>query len=153
MPERQIPESRKTLYYCGMGLSILGLLLFLSIFLTFFWNFGNFDGFSQRTASFGIRGFLGIILMGVGKNMMVVAAKGLAGSGIVLDPEQARKDVEPWSRMGGGMVQDALSEVGVVKQLEDHLAAPQPAVKVRCRSCHVLNDETAKFCNHCGAAL
>jgi hypothetical protein len=30
-----------------------------------------------------------------------------------LDPEQARKDVEPVARMAGGVVGDALEEAGV----------------------------------------
>ena len=77
-----------------------------------------------------------------------------AGSGVVLDPEKARKDVEPWSRMGGGVVQDALSEIEVVKKIEDRFDSPKPQViKVRCRSCRMLNDETAKFCNQCGAVV
>jgi hypothetical protein len=29
----------------------------------------------------------------------------------------------------------------------------QDVVKVRCRSCQSLNDETAKFCGQCGAAI
>jgi RNA polymerase subunit RPABC4/transcription elongation factor Spt4 len=82
-----------------------------------------------------------------------VGAKGWAGSGVVLDPETARKDVEPWSRMGGGVLQDALSEVQVVKKIEDRLDSPKPQVKVRCRKCQTLNDEPAKFCNQCGSAI
>ena len=39
--------------------------------------------------------------------------RGLAGSGVVLDPEKAREDVEPWSRMAGGVVKDALDESGI----------------------------------------
>ena len=44
---------------------------------------------------------------------MGIAARGLAGSGVVLDPEKARTDVEPWTRMAGGMVGDALDEAGI----------------------------------------
>jgi RNA polymerase subunit RPABC4/transcription elongation factor Spt4 len=94
----------------------------------------------------------GMVLMMAG-GMKHVGAKGWAGSGIVLDPEKARKDVEPWSRMGGGVEQDALSEVEVVKKIEDRLDSPAPQVKVRCRKCQTLNDETAKFCNQCGSSI
>ena len=59
--------------------------------------------------------------------------------------------------MGGEMLNDALSEVDVVKKLGDRLeaAAPtaSPLVKVRCRKCAALNDESAKFCNQCSAAI
>ena len=50
-------------------------------------------------------------------------------------------------------LQDALSEVNIVKKLEEHLDAPPAQVKVRCRQCQTLNDETSKFCNQCGAEL
>jgi hypothetical protein len=92
-------------------------------------------------------------LMVVGGILMSVGARGAAGSGLVLDPSRARQDLEPWSRMGGGMVQDALSEVNVVRKIEEGAAHPQPQVKIRCRKCQALNDETAKFCNQCGAPL
>src|SRR5262249_852674 len=127
--------------------------LFLSTFVTFMANFGNFDNFEDRARSEGFRSFGGIVLMMIGGFLMKVGAKGWAGSGMVLDPEKARKDVEPWSRMGGGVVQDALSEVEVVKKLEDRLDSPEPQVKVRCQKCQALNDEAAKFCNQCGSAI
>jgi hypothetical protein len=152
-PQKQIPPQRKALYYAGMGLIGLGLLLFLSTFVTFLGNFGNFENFEGRAQSEGFRAFGGIVLMAAGATLMNIGARGLAGSGVVLDPERARKDVEPWSRMGGGMVQDALSEVEVAKKLERRLDEPAPQVKVRCQKCHALNEESAKFCNQCGAAL
>lgn len=149
----QVSPDRKALYYIGMGLAVIGLLLFLSTFVTFMANFGNFDDFDNRAKSEGFRAFGGMGLMMLGGFLMNVGAHGLAGSGVVLDPEQARKDVEPWSRMGGGIVQDALSEVEIAKKLEARLDAPSQVIKVRCRACQALNDETAKFCNQCGAAL
>jgi predicted RNA-binding Zn-ribbon protein involved in translation (DUF1610 family) len=45
-------------------------------------------------------------------------------------------------------MKDALDEV--------KLTAPPPAgevVKIRCPKCRELNDEDARFCKHCGAAL
>jgi hypothetical protein len=152
-PNKQIPPERRALYYVGMALIGIGLLLFLSTFVTFLANFGNFDNFEGRAKSEGFRAFGGMVLMMIGGFMMNVGAKGWAGSGVVLDPERGRKDVEPWSRMGGGMVQDALSEVEVVKKIGDRLDAPAPHVKVRCQKCQTLNDETAKFCNQCGSAI
>ena len=40
---------------------------------------------------------------------------------MILDPQQAREDTEPLNRAAGGMLQDALSEVPLVKKLEDRL--------------------------------
>jgi hypothetical protein len=105
---------------------------------------------------------LGMALMAIGQMVRTAGAQGLAGSGVILDPEQARKDLEPWNRMKGGMVQDAASEVEVVNKFADHLdheAEEEPApemkevVKIRCRACHALNDEAARFCNQCGEPL
>lgn len=39
------------------------------------------------------------------------------------------------------------------KQRETEVRRAPSVVKVRCRSCQSLNDEAAKFCNQCGAAL
>ncbi|MGQ9591016.1 MAG: hypothetical protein ACUVYA_12050 [Planctomycetota bacterium] len=116
-----------------------------------------------------VRAVAGMVLAMAGGIIAAVGAKGLAGSGVILDPEQARKDVEPWSRMAGGVADDALSEVDVVKKLAESLdrtsgrpaeapdgrepAATGPPVKVRCRSCRALNDEDARFCDQCGAEI
>ncbi len=154
MPTRnEIPPGRKGLYYAGMVVSGIGALLFLSTFVSFMANFGNFEHFEDRARSEGFRAFGGMILIIIGSFLMGVGAKGWAGSGVVLNPDQARKDVEPWSRMAGGVVQDALSEVEVVKNLGSRQGTPEPRIKVRCRKCQTLNDETAKFCNQCGAAI
>jgi rRNA maturation endonuclease Nob1 len=55
--------------------------------------------------------------------------------------------------MGGGILQDALSEVEVAKKAEELLHAPVPQIKLRCQKCQALNDEHAKFCNQCGSAI
>src|SRR5262249_61498058 len=65
-PQRQISPKRKRLYYIGMALLILGLLLFLSSFVTFLINFGNFDDFEARAGSGGFRGMGGIALRVLG---------------------------------------------------------------------------------------
>jgi hypothetical protein len=150
---RQIPAERKALYYAGMLLTAIGVLLFLSAFVTFLANFGDFKDFAERMKSMGLRAFGGMVLIGVGQAMMSIGTRGLAGSGVLIDPERARKDVEPWSRMGGGMVQDALSEVEVVHKLEERLSSKEPLVKVRCPKCQALNDEAARFCNQCAGPL
>ncbi|HWL52178.1 MAG TPA: SHOCT domain-containing protein [Chthoniobacteraceae bacterium] len=106
-----IPPERKRLFTIGTALLIFGALLFGSTFVSFFLHFGEFDPGPSFGKSIGLRAFSGIILIGVGNLLRTVAARGLAGSGVVLDPQQARRDLEPWSRMGGGMVKDALEEV------------------------------------------
>lgn len=157
-PQREISPDRKLLYYGGMGCSIVGGLLFLSTFVTGCANFGNFDHFEERARGEMGRAIGGMVLLIIGGALMNAGRAGLAGSGIVLDPQKARKDLEPWNRTAGGMANDALDEIDLAKKLEaklDEPAAPPPAaaapvIKVRCRECAALNDETAKFCNQCG---
>jgi len=150
-PKKQIPPERKALYYGGMALTGLGFILFLSVFFTGAMNFGNFENFEGRVRSEAFRGITGMVMIIAGGFLMNVGARGWSGAGVILDPEKAREEVEPWSRMAGGMAQDALSEVDVVNKLEDRLepAAPQ----VRCQKCQALNDPAAKFCNQCGSAI
>lgn len=158
-PRRRISPERKATYYVGNGLALFGLLLFLSTFLSAALNFGNFNNFEARGRSMVLRSIIGMGLMIAGGVIANLGSRGLAGSGMLLDPEKAREDLEPWNRMAGGMTNDALSEVGVVKAFEktlskdDENSAPREVVKVRCRACNALNDEDAKFCDQCGGEL
>jgi hypothetical protein len=115
MANKKIPPERKTLYYVGMILAILGALSFASVFVSGILNFGNFDNFESRGRSMALRAFAGMGMMIVGVVLMSVAARGIAGSGVILDPEKAREDIEPWSRMAGGIVKDALDETDLFK--------------------------------------
>lgn len=152
-PRKQISQERQTTYYLGMALIVIGMLLFFSVFVTGIINVGNFEDFDSQVRSSSFRAITGMALVILGSILANLGEKGLAGSGAVLDLEKAREDLEPWSRMAGGMVQDALSEVNVVKKIEERGGNDQPLVKVRCRKCATLNEETAKFCNQCGAPL
>jgi hypothetical protein len=145
---RHISDERKTAYYVGMGMQILGGLLFASTFVTFLMHFGDFTNFEARARSDGIRAFGGITLLILGGIIRGIGARGLAGSGVLLDPERARDELEPYSRMAGGMVKDAIDEANVKPGGE-----PTRVIMVRCRACAGLNQESAKFCQECGAKM
>lgn len=113
MARRRISPERQTLYYVGMGISLLGLLSFGSTFLSAALNFGNFDNFEARGRSMALRAFGGMAMMVLGGVLSNIGTKGVAGSGLVLDPKRSREDLEPWSRLTGGMVSDALDEAGI----------------------------------------
>ena len=142
---RQISEERKTAYYLGMGLTILGVILFASTFVTFAMHFGDFSNFESNAKSGMIRAFGGMVLMIIGQIIRGIGARGLAGSGVVLDPEKAREELEPYSRMAGGMVSDALDEANV--NLGNK---PEKVIMLKCPSCGKLNEEDSKFCQECG---
>ncbi len=154
----KLSQGRKATYYIGMGITILGVILFISVFFTFFdtmdrsmYNMSPFgsNAFSPvRTLHFE-RPVIGMILVVVGQIVMRVGARGPAGSGIILDPEQAREDLKPFTTAAGGMINDVISNIDAFDKKENKTEAKE-IIKVRCRSCGVLNDEDAKFCKACG---
>lgn len=143
MAKKEISEERKMLYYGGIGVTVIGFIFFFSGFL----SFANPDRMLM-TGSMGsviVGPFIGVILIAVGGFMRNVAARGVAGSGLVLDPKKAREDLSPWSSMAGGMINDALEETNIGSKKE--------VIKVRCKNCSELNEEDAKFCKNCGEKI
>ncbi len=87
-------------------------------------------------------------LLFIGGIVRSAGARGLAGSGVVLDPQKAREDLEPYSRMTGGMLKDALDEADL------HLGATsEKVIMIKCRACGQLNEDNSKFCQECGQPL
>ncbi len=196
-PRAEISEGRQLLYYAGMGLSLIGVLLFLSVFVAaaqgpskprpVVWvspgmeeDYPQFCGVlgtpcdaevrvgsnnaapslnsPPRPQSLFGRAIFGFGLMFVGGILMNLGRAGLRGSGAILDPHGARDDLKPWNQARGGMLDDTLGSSEIVGRLLDKNndkddAEPREIVRVRCPSCRTLNDEDAKFCDNCGAAL
>lgn len=153
-PVRNVSPERKALYYAGMAAGAVGLLLFVSNFFVIASGFNDPFAMQNRMGGFVARALGGMALMVIGTGMRNVAARGLAGSGLKLDPEQARRDLEPWSRMGGGVVADALDEVPAVRRfVEEPGGRAVEVVRVRCPQCRALNEESDSFCGQCGGRL
>lgn len=144
----RISQERQAAYYIGLGLQILGGLLFASTFVTSVMHFGDFNDFGGQVRSTSLRAMAGMGLLIVGGLVRTVSARGLAGSGMILDPQRARQDLEPFSRMAGGMAKDVLDEAEIKLGSQ-----PTQVIMVRCRSCQELNQETANFCQKCGHQL
>jgi len=130
------------------GVDDVGFILFASVFVTAFLDFGDFSNFDANAKSSMLRAGGGMALIIVGAFVRGIGARGLAGSGVMLDPEKARKDLEPYSRMAGGMVKDALEEANVSLG-----ARPEKVVMIKCPSCGKLNEEDSKFCQECGKQI
>ena len=143
-----ISGERKTAFYVGTLIMAVGLILFLSTFLLIggAMTGGSIPG--NIGQAFVFRGFGGFVLVVIGGTIRRLGARGLAGSGVVLDPERARTDLKPYSRMAGGMVQDALDETDV--QLG---GKPERVIMIKCRECSHLNEEDSKFCQECGKPM
>lgn len=142
---RQISEERKAAYYLGAVLMVIGGLLFFSVFISAAMNFGDFHNFEANARSSMFRAFGGMGLMIVGAIVRGIGARGLAGSGVVLDPEKAKQELEPYSRMAGGMLKDALDEADI-----DIGGRPRKVVMIKCPACGKLNEEESNFCQECG---
>lgn len=110
---KEISPERKTLYNVGLILMGIGILLFLSVFVSTAMHFGDFSDFEERGRNQFLRAIIGMVLTGIGGVIRAIGAQGAAGSGLVLDPKRAKEDLEPWARMGGGLVKDALNEAGM----------------------------------------
>ena len=110
---KEISPERKKLYTVGLILMAVGILLFLSVFVSAAMHFGDFSNFAERGRNQFLRAFIGMVLVGVGGVIRAIGSHGTAGSGLVLDPRKAKEDLEPWARMGGGLVKDALDEADV----------------------------------------
>lgn len=145
---QKISAERKTIYYIGTGIMILGGILFASTFVTFAMNFGDFSNFDSDVKSDMGRAIGGMFCLFAGGIIRGIGARGLAGSGVVLDPEKARQELEPYSRMAGGMVSDALDEADVSLGRK-----PKTVIMIKCQSCRKLNEEDSKFCQECGKPL
>lgn len=164
-----IPMWRKLCYYGGMILIAIGFVLFLS---TFFEMFGG-SGTSFEQIESGIwgsfnRSITGWILILIGGIVRGVGMKGLAGSGVILNPNKAREDLHPYTHAAGAAVKDIVDgyrsasaeeesqsddAFDETKTTDQKVRETQPIVMVRCTSCKSLNPEDAKFCNQCGKAL
>jgi hypothetical protein len=114
-PKRDISSSRKAVYYMGLGLMVIGFLVFGSVFFTVIAGFGGpstFEQFGTQTTSIAGRGFIGILFIFIGSLLMRLGSRGAAGSGLILDPRRTRRDLEPWGRAAGGLLGDAMDEAG-----------------------------------------
>lgn len=139
---KEISKNRKTLYYVGNGITVIGFLLFLSTFFVAFLNPYAMFGSSNPMAN----SFIGFIMIIIGQFISNLGARGAAGSGLILDPKQAREDLKPYSSQVGGMLNDVLDEVDLSTESKE-------VVKIRCQSCKTLNDEDSKYCKKCGNEL
>lgn len=145
---QQITPQRKATYYLGMAMIIIGVLVIIISMISFMNSFGRHTNNSLSAPGPMYSFFAGMILIAVGSIIQNIGKRGLAGSGTVLDPEQARRDLEPFSRMAGGMVQDALEETSILPNKES-----ERVVMIKCRDCSTLNEEDAKFCKQCGKPI
>ena len=143
---RNITQKQKTGYYLGMILTGIGIIMFTAPFIDVLFN-GLEPNERGLPESFKVA-LVGFVLLASGNVLRSISARGLAGSGLLLAPKQARKDLEPYSRMAGGMVKDALEETGGLGS-----GKTQEKVMIRCQVCKKLNEEDSRFCQECGEPI
>lgn len=147
----KISKERKATYYVGLGMLIIGFILFFSVFVSVAFTMANPSGFNIPPFQNGIFGF---ILIAAGTVVMNIGAKGAAGSGLLLDPEKAREDLKPFNEAKGGMINDVISNIDVIGEIvKPHEHEEKEVIKIKCRGCGTLNDEDAKYCKGCAGEL
>lgn len=146
----KISKERKAAYYIGIGMMVLGFVLFISVFFAAASFMNNPFGGSE-SPSF-MNSVVGMVLMIAGSIVMNIGARGAAGSGLLLDPNKAREDLRPFNEAKGEMINDVISNIDVVQKITRPYEQKE-VIKIRCRICESLNDEDAKFCKGCGKEL
>lgn len=160
----KISKERKATYYIGIGMMVLGFILFISTFFQAA-GFGDklmeepfmggpFSGgsFRNKSGPSFSGAIIGMILMISGGVVMNIGAKGAAGSGLLLDPDKAREDLKPFSEAKGKMINDVMSNIDVVDKI-GRARENREIIKIRCRNCSSLNDEDSRYCKSCGREL
>lgn len=145
----KISNERKAIYYIGIALIVIGVMLFMSSF------FVTRDiSFSMEPPNFFKRAVLGMICMIVGSVLAGIGRSGVAGSGLLLDPEKAREDLKPFNESKGKEINDVIENIDVFKTMNlNSKEKTVEIIKIKCRECGELNDEDAKFCKKCGKVM
>lgn len=75
----KISEERRVAYYFGLILMVIGVLLFVSVFVTAAIHFGDFSNFQADARSSIFRALGGMALVVFGAILRGLGARGLAG--------------------------------------------------------------------------
>lgn len=155
----KIKTHRKVTYYIGLVLIIVGIILFISVFFTAAQTFSSLSSPFPGNGPFGGgiffplgRAVIGILMIIVGAVLCNIGARGAAGSGFVLDPDQAREDLKPFNEARGKMINDVISNIDVLDDISLSKEVKE-VIKIKCSSCGRLNDEDARYCNFCGKEI
>jgi len=127
----KITKQRKATYYIGLGMIVLGFILFISVFFSAAMFMNNPFG-ASREPSF-MNSVLGMVLMISGSFVSRIGAHGAAGSGILLDPEKAREDLKPFNEAKGGMINDVISNIDIADNFTKS-SEEKEVIKIRCRN-------------------
>lgn len=140
-------ETKAVLKIIGPCVAIMGLILALIGFGSFFTSFGSFE-----PPRFFWCAFLGMPLLAVGGVISKFAFMGQVARYMANEIAPVGKDT--FNYMADGTkdaVRDLASAVG--DGLREGGAAASTSPEVRCHKCNAINDSDANFCNGCGAAL
>ena len=131
---RLTEDHRRLLNLGGLGLQILGALLFGSVFVTFLARFGDFTDFEARARSEGFRAFGGMVLMALGGGLRSASAKDDLFAPPGRPPRTPPPPPTPQPR-------------------ERPAPKAERVVMVRCPWCGSLNAEAATACEKCDGTL
>jgi hypothetical protein len=156
---KKISSERKAIYYLGIFFIVAGSILFISGFMIE--DDPGFSMISSGPPAFFKRAVIGMVSIIIGAILTNIGSKGIAGSGLILDPEKAREDLKPFNTAKGEMINDVLENIDMVQNLTNEFgdrrssngSNSKEVVKIRCRECGTINEEDAKFCKDCGKII
>lgn len=146
-------ELRSKMRIAGPAIVALGVIFMAAGLISFFSAFGG--GGPPRL--FWCM-FVGMPLLGIGMSICKFAYMGAVTRYMAGEVAPVGKDVVNYMVDGTkGSIRDVAAAVaeGIhsADASEEEFDDEPPQVKVRCQKCRALNDETAKFCNQCGAEI
>jgi hypothetical protein len=146
---------RSVLRLIGPLMVGVGAIFLIVGMVSFFSAFGGFEPPRQFWCA-----FVGMPLVGIGIGICKFAYLGTFTRYVAGEVAPVGKDVVNYMAEG---TKDSMRDVAAAvagglregmhstEPLGESAAAPE--VRIRCRSCHALNDESAKFCGQCGKPL
>jgi hypothetical protein len=89
----------------------------------------------------------------LGRFLMSWAARGWGSVGIVPEPDGTRTKLMASANSGGGPIRNLPWDVEAVGQIERVLHTHAACHDIHCEKCLAANQQSAKCCARCGAAL
>jgi len=138
-------NTRKKLRIIGIPLIIIGIIIMVYSFITFFGNFGNsFDDANQNSMTWFGLSALGMVLLFVGFVMFYFSILRPVSKYVATETSPAITTASHALGKGLGI---GIKESGAI------VSGSKEIIKIKCPNCGYLESEDAEFCSKCGKKI